>query len=104
MDSIGRMARTRFTSPRRLAFLLVLLLVACASVTAAAGEDGWHLEVGMAWRPLYGFGGLARAAESSDGSELDLHVVRSTRGLGARVEGGVHGLHGRSVEILAGRE
>jgi hypothetical protein len=100
MDSNGSALKSRITSPRGLLILSVLIVLACAPSAARAREDGWHLEFGFGARPVFAFGGQFDALGPHGGGEGDIHLVRNSGGLGARLESGGIGLHSRTVEIL----
>jgi len=101
MNSTGSALRSCITSPRRLPILLVLLALACAPLAAQAGEDGWHLEAGFGGRSVLALSKQYDAVGPGGGSEADLHIVKSSGGLGARFEGGDFGLRTRTVQLLA---
>ena len=100
MDSTGSALRYRSSSLRCLLLVLAGFAVACAPSAARAGDDGWHLECGIAFRPLLALSRDFDALGPRGAVEGDIHVVRNRGGLGFRFEGSNIGLHDRQAGIL----
>jgi hypothetical protein len=96
----GRARSRNYSSFRRIPFAFVAFIVACAPVTAGAREGGWHIEVGLDVRRIYGLGNLSELTQDAGGVGGDIHIVKSTGGLGVRLEGGTSGPGGPTAVIM----